>query len=289
MTKITGYTPTPEQLEAQKARRAAQAAEKAAKKTTGNKTVFDKKQGRYISLDVEKAKATKAQKAAQKTAEEAAKKAGKFGGKTIPDPANPGKYISQTAAETAEKVGKPGKPEKPVKPTGKTSEGLLSKVGKFFKGKGGKIALIGAGIATLLGGGIYLYNKLTGKNDTPAQEEPVTSTPAPEETPDTTNTPVAPPAEQEKTPVTPPAESETETKEVPDNTVPKNYTVKEGDCVWNIAKQHLKDLNPDPNYKPTNAEILKHTKELMELNQLEFEPDGYHVMIRPNDNLKLTA
>lgn len=288
MTKVTGFTPTAEQLEAQKARRAAQAAEKAAKKSTGHKTVFDKKQGKYISLDVEKVKAAKAQREAQKAAEEAAKKAGRFGGKTIADPANPGKYISQSAAETAAKAGKA---VKPVKPTGKTSGGLLSKIGKFFKGKGGKIALIGAGIAALVGGGIYLYNKLTGKKDTPAQEESVTPTPTPEETPetpDTPSTPVAPtptPEETPETPVAPPEEQE----EAPDNSVPKDYTVKEGDCVWNIAKQHLKDMNPDPSYKPTNAEILKHTKELMELNQLEFEPDGYHVMIKPKDTLKLTA
>lgn len=248
MTKVTGYTPTPEQLEAQKA------------------------------------------------AEEAARKASRFGGKTIPDPANPGKYISQTAAETAAKAGKQ------VKPTGKTSKGLLSKIGKFFKGKGGKIGAISVGIAALISGGIYLFNKLTGKKDTPAQEEAVTPTPTPEETPETPDTPVAPtptpeetpetpvapPAEQEDTPVNPPATATIE-EEVPDNTVPKDYTVKEGDCVWNIAKQHLKDMNPDPNYKPSNAEILKHTKELMELNQLEFEPDGYHVMIRPKDKLKLTA
>ena len=48
-------------------------------------------------------------------------------------------------------------------------------------------------------------------------------------------------------------------------------------------------MNPDPNYKPTNAEILKHTQELMELNQLKFEPDGYVVLIRPNDRIKLVA
>ena len=51
----------------------------------------------------------------------------------------------------------------------------------------------------------------------------------------------------------------------------------------------MKDLSNDPNYKPTDAEILKHTKELMALNKLEFEPDGYHVMIKPEDKLKLAA
>ena len=41
--------------------------------------------------------------------------------------------------------------------------------------------------------------------------------------------------------------------------------------------------------KPTNAEILKHTKEIMELNGLEFEADGKLVIIKPGQELKLTA
>ena len=72
--------------------------------------------------------------------------------------------------------------------------------------------------------------------------------------------------------------------ETPD--VPTVHTVVKGDNVWNIAKKHLQDINGK---KPTNAEILKHTKELMEINGLEFEPDGKRVMIRPNDELKLIA
>lgn len=72
--------------------------------------------------------------------------------------------------------------------------------------------------------------------------------------------------------------------ETPD--VPTVHTVVKGDNVWNIAKKHLQDINGK---KPTNAEILKHTKELMEINGLEFEPDGKRVIIRPNDELKLIA
>lgn len=68
--------------------------------------------------------------------------------------------------------------------------------------------------------------------------------------------------------------------------MPTVHTVVKGDNVWNIAKKHLQDINGK---KPTNAEILKHTKELMEINGLEFEPDGKRVMIRPNDELKLIA
>ena len=64
------------------------------------------------------------------------------------------------------------------------------------------------------------------------------------------------------------------------------HKVKLGDNVWNIAKKHLKEQN---GVKPTNAEILKHTKEIMELNGLEFEADGKLVIIKQGQELKLTA
>jgi len=278
MPKLIGYVPTEEQTAAREARRAAQLAVKNAKKSkTGSKTVFDKKQGKYVSIDVAKTRAAKAERQALQLAEDAAKKAKRFGGKTIPDPNNPGKYISQSAQEV--KAASEGA-SKVVKETGKKSGGLFSKIGKFFK-KAGKVGLIAGAIAGLVAGGVYLYNKLTGKNEA-KQPEPETPT-----TPQEPENPVTPPPVEnndDKDKVNP-----NPTPEENDNTVPKDYVVKKGDCVWNIAKQHLKDMNPDPNYKPTNAEILQHTKELMELNELQFEPDGYHVMIRPNDKLKLSA
>lgn len=64
------------------------------------------------------------------------------------------------------------------------------------------------------------------------------------------------------------------------------HKVKLGDNVWNIAKKHLKEQK---GVKPTNAEILKHTKEIMELNGLEFEADEKLVIIKPGQELKLTA
>ena len=329
MTKVMGYQPTQEQLEAQKARREAQKAAKEAKHSkTGNKTVFDKKAGKYISLDAATINQKKAEKATkleeakkakeasktgsktvfdkkagkyisldaatinQKKAEKAAKleeakkakEASKFGGKTIPDPHNPGKYISISADEVKQIYDNK---------IPKKSGGLFSKIGKFFKGKGGKAA-IGAGIVALLAaGGTWIYNKVSGKKD----DQPVNSN-----NNTTPTTPVAPTDSTEvKPPVTPtPGGNDTTPNEPTDpvkpgnndnnnNNVPKDYVVKKGDCVWNIAKQHLKDLSNDPNYKPTDAEILKHTKELMELNKLQFEPDGYHVMIKPEDKLKLVA
>ena len=65
----------------------------------------------------------------------------------------------------------------------------------------------------------------------------------------------------------------------------KDYAEKDIDYLCQLSVQIATTINRANVY----AEILKHTKELMELNQLEFEPDGYHVMIRPNDKLKLVA
>jgi hypothetical protein len=79
-------------------------------------------------------------------------------------------------------------------------------------------------------------------------------------------------------------EPEKDKKEEPSK---NEHIVVKGDNVWNIAKQHLKDMKNDPNYKPSNAEIAKHTRELIELNRLKYEPDGYVVIIRPDDVLKL--
>ena len=74
----------------------------------------------------------------------------------------------------------------------------------------------------------------------------------------------------------------------PEKPEPRIYTVKKGDNVWNIAKADLIETHKDDSeYKVTNTEIAKRTKELMDINGLEFEEDGYHVMIRPGDQLKL--
>ena len=203
--------------------------------------------------------------------------------------------------ELIKKAGEDFKPvENTTKEAGKLSNtvkkesGFFSKVGKFFKGKGGKLA-IGAGIVALIGAGAtWIYNKVTGKDDETAAKTSQTPPAADKKTEQPKEqTPVTPPVtddkdkkaeNKDKTEPTKPAEENPGNKPVP-----KDYVVKKGDCVWNIAKQHLKDLSNDPNYKPTDAEILKHTKELMALNKLEFEPDGYHVMIKPEDKLQLAA
>lgn len=341
MTKVTGYTPTAEQLEAQKARRAAQAAEKADKKASkfGGKTITDPA-GKFVSQPVDVT--------IQKN---------KFGGVPITDPADltvqkkqpipigesnvkpdikpdvkkvPFSDIDQKPLFEFKPDVKPdAKPDvKPdVKQDIKKSKGFMSKIRNGFKSKGGKIGLISAGIAAVIGAGVYLFNKLTGEN-TPEQttptlepnkaEKPAAEPATPEEKPapaagdekakkpdekpapaageeeakkpdEKSQAPATGDEKAEKPEKTGAQETEKTKEKVSDDANTEYYIVKKNDCVWNIAKKHLKEMNSDPDYKPTNAEILKHTKELMALNNLEYESDGYRVIIHPKDKLKLSA
>lgn len=215
-----------------------------------------------------------------------------------------------------------------VKQDVKKSKGFMSKIRNVFKSKGGKIGLISAGIAAVIGAGVYLFNKLTGEN-TPEQttptlepnkaEKPAAKPATPEEKPapaagdekakkpdeksqapatsdekaekpdEKSQAPIAGDEKAEKPEKTGAQETEKTEEKVSDDANTEYYIVKKNDCVWNIAKKHLKEMNSDPDYKPTNAEILKHTKELMSLNNLEYESDGYRVIIHPKDKLKLSA
>lgn len=171
----------------------------------------------------------------------------------------------------------------------------VGKIGSFFKGKGGKIGLTIAAGAALITGGKYLYDKYNEPKST-SPENTIQNYAEEEFSPDEQaliaqqdNTRVAQQPILKPIPV---VETETEKVTEPEVTTPPvqtEYEVQKGDNVWNIAKQHLKDLNPDPDYKPTNAEILKHTKELIALNELHFEPDNYTVIINPKDTIKFVA
>lgn len=203
-----------------------------------------------------------------------------------------------------------------------------SKFTKFLK-KGGKIGaallVIGGlfyGIKKLFGGGDD--DKKTQAN-TPVQEQKDTPAPADktkkpakgsdgETTPAPvgSNSPTQPAKGEEKaddkakpadkkdpakaTPA-PVSGDEKETKESdkadkPDKAedknraLPKNYTVKKGDNVWNIAKRRLQEMNGK---KPTDREIMNYTNELLKLNKLEYEPDGYTVIIHKGDNIEYAA
>lgn len=70
----------------------------------------------------------------------------------------------------------------------------------------------------------------------------------------------------------------------------KEYTVKRGDSVWNIAKSNLIEKHKDnKDYMPSDKEIIQEVKTIMKDNDLKFESDNYHVMIKPNDKLRLIA
>lgn len=68
--------------------------------------------------------------------------------------------------------------------------------------------------------------------------------------------------------------------------LPKNYKVREGDNVWIIAKRRLQEMNGK---KPTDREIMNYTNELLKLNKLEYEADGYTVIIHKGDNIEYAA
>ena len=203
-----------------------------------------------------------------------------------------------------------------------------SKFTKFLK-KGGKIGaallVIGGlfyGIKKLLGGGdddkkTQANTPVQEQKDTPAPADK-TKKPAKGSDGDTTPAPVgsdsptqpakgeekaddkAKPADKKdpaKATPAPVSGDEKETKESdkadkPDKAenknrpLPKNYTVKKGDNVWNIAKRRLQEMNGK---KPTDREIMNYTNELLKLNKLEYEPDGYTVIIHKGDNIEYAA
>ena len=242
------------------------------------------------------------------------------------------------------------KPIAKILPSKATLKGIgtkikSSKIGSIFGTKGGKIGLAVAGGAALIGGSIFLYNKLSGsKSGSDLSSDPnkkighVTIVKAEEEDKDKKAEDKSVPNKKDEEKVEPdqkdgekvppnkkddgklgPNKDDNEkvgpnkkddgkvptSKKDDDDSVepksnddgnakpnrqPKYHTVVKGDNVWNIAKAHLREMNKkDPNYRPTNAEILEHTKELIAANKLHFEPDNYHVMIRPGDRLVLEA
>ena len=70
----------------------------------------------------------------------------------------------------------------------------------------------------------------------------------------------------------------------------RNITIKEGDCLWNIAKRDLQAANPGKTI--TNAQILKQVKEFGRLNPEMFgeNPSMNKLdLIFPDKQLKLSA
>lgn len=337
-----GYTPTAEQIAAQQVRRAAQQAEKLSKKAKfGGKTIFDKQTGLYKALDAQQVKNIYLKNA---------NTSGGFFSKIQETASNAWNGIKNTFSNFTSKfkTGSANSTGAGSKLTnaknylkgmgGKIKNGLKaapSKVGRFFKGKGGKWALVGLAVAAATAAGVGIYKAVKGKSETSTAEanKPAQPAPKPTENNKPTEPPAKEPVEDEEKPAQKPAEEEPARNEKPEDKTTKPSDKKEGgtaagaatgtetgsaanktdktnknekpaetneetpepptvhkvvkgDNVWNIAKKHLEELNGK---KPTNAEILKHTKELMEINGLEFEPDGKRVMIRPDDEIKLVA
>ncbi|MBP3820171.1 LysM peptidoglycan-binding domain-containing protein [bacterium] len=140
------------------------------------------------------------------------------------------------------------------------------------------------------------------KKDTTAQDSAKVAVPA--EKKDTTaqdSAKVAVPAEKKDTTakdsakVAVPAEKKVDSKKADKaEAKPKfevnesgEYTVKTGDNIWNIAKAQIASENNGA--KPTNAQIAKRTKEILELNNLKYEKNNRTVIIHTNQKLKLTA
>lgn len=250
---------------------------------------------------------------AEKAAEAAAESAGKTGSKVAAETAEAivegaGKASTgKVAAEGAELVAE-------------TATKSGSKFTKFLK-KAGKWGAIALAIGGLIYGG---YKLLCGKKDDKAEQTTQTPNPeAPTKPEDKTN-PVKSGGNQNPAPVgddngktkpSDPADGKDKTKVVPapvggdsdkadkadksdkadkadkaedkaNKTLPKDYTVKKGDNVWNIAKKRLQELNGK---KPTDREIMNYTKKLLEENKLEYEADGYTVIIHSGDKIRYAA
>lgn len=175
------------------------------------------------------------------------------GAKTVP--IDPSKLPAPVGGETslvkvaAEESGKGG--------------GFLNKTWNFLKSSKGKWAMLATAV---IGTGIYLLDRHSSKNIPPRplnETEPI----------------AAPGAHQEHVPAQ-------------GTMLADSYKVIEGDNVWNIAKAHLTDLyaaSGQPDYQPSDKEVLMHARELMATNNLQYQDDKYTVIIRPEDTLKLTA
>ena len=171
----------------------------------------------------------------------------------------------------------PVKVDAPVK----TKTGLWARIRNAAKGKGRTALVASTIVLTAAAVTMFVSKKSKPKeqiveNTNPGEinkdEQPVTS--------EQNETPEA------KTLVQPSAPSpQVEVK--PEN---DEYIVKKGDNIWNIAKRNLIEKNKDDkNYIPSDKEILAETKRIVDKNNLKFEDDNYHLVIKPGDRLQLAA
>ena len=153
--------------------------------------------------------------------------------------------------------------------------------------KAGKIGLILGAVALLgtIGAGIagYLIGKNANKsseeeNAVPAVVNPEGEVPAVANPEDEAVSAVVNPEDEVPAVVNPEDEQRQNARE-------KVYEVKKGDNIWNIAKRILTEENNG--VKPSDKEILKLTREIIQENHKEFEADGYTVIILPGEKLNI--
>ena len=131
------------------------------------------------------------------------------------------------------------------------------------------------------------------KDDAVKNHQPVVN-PQPVENPDSA---VTQPAEQQPVVTAPAAEAETEEEQEPasedqQEAETHQYIVQKGDHFWGLAKKELiKAHKDDPDYKPTNREILELAKKIMKENGYELDENNYYPtpMLYPGDKLNLAA
>ena len=149
----------------------------------------------------------------------------------------------------------------------KSTAGFCTKALNFCKKNKGKLAIAAA--VTI--GAIWLGSKLLNKNSK-VQEQPAEDT-------SQAATPTLP-AE----PVTQPENSSS------GGASEYNYTVENGDCFWNIAKENIIQKHGG-NYTPSNREILEETLKIMEANNYTLDQNGWYSdpILYPGAQLQIEA
>ncbi len=186
--------------------------------------------------------------------------------------------------------------EKPTPAKGK-SNGFWSKVKNATKGKKGKIALIAAGAAAVIGGCIALFGGKKDETVDNAQQQPSqqqTSQQQPSQQQQDVADDVAVSTEQNTTQPDDSAAYYLQFGQTlnPVSDQPRKYTVQKGDSFWNIAKNELIEAHKDnKDYKPTDAEILKLAQKIMKDNGYELDDTQYYSnpMLMPGVPIDIAA
>ncbi len=211
---------------------------------------------------------------------EAAKKTGKFDpAKIALDNARRGEQAgrfqgtSQKAMDELHGIGRESENTKYFRELEQAEKGVKkggfwNKVGKFFKGKGGKLALI----AGAIGLGALLLSKCTGGKKDEAPQDGVLVPPQP---PENNSTPVVPPVVEPDVPV------------VPEQT---EVTAVKGDDYWKYAEMELiAEHQGEANYSPSTKEIEARKLEIMGRKGIKMAKDGVHSdpLLMTNDEVIL--